>query len=481
MTAAGSPPEASEPPPAPTEIDGRLLRTAFVLVLGTFMATLDATIVNVGIDTLAQEFEASVTEIQWVTTAYLLALLLAVPSSGWIVDRFGGRRTWISAVVLFLAGSLLCALAWSVESLVVFRVIQGLGGGLLPPVGQALVAREAGPKRIGRIISIVGVIPLLSPVIGPIVGGTILGVASWPWLFYVNLPIGLVAVLLALRFVGPHPPAAQGAPFDVLGAALLPPGVAALVFGLAEVGNGRALGSLPVLLGLVGGVALLTGYVVHALRMRGVPLIDLRLFTRPPFGAAASALVILGASVYGAVFLLPLYFQVGRGLTPFAAGLLLVPQGLGAAVGSVVVNRTIDKVAPRTLVLTGIGLIAAGTVLFTQLGSVPSDRLIIASLLVRGIGLGMIGAPVMNIVYSSMPHAQLPRASSALNLLNVLGGSIGTAVLAVVLQTRLEARAPLGEPGVALAFADTFWWTLAFCLVAVVGATRLPRRSSATE
>ena len=282
----------TDAPAAPTAIDARLLRTAFVLVLGTFMATLDATIVNVGIDTLAQEFGATVTEIQWVTTAYLLAVLLAVPSSGWIVDRFGGRRTWIGAVILFLVGSLLCALSWSIESLIVFRVVQGLGGGLLPPVGQALVARAAGPRRIGRIISIVGVVPLLSPVIGPIVGGSILGFADWPWLFWVNLPIGVVAALLAWKFVASNPPAAQGAPFDVRGAALLPPGVAALVFGLTELGNGRAVGSAPVLLGLVGGAVLLAAYVVHALRMRGVPLIDLRLFMRSPFGAAASALTL---------------------------------------------------------------------------------------------------------------------------------------------------------------------------------------------
>ncbi|GAA4918251.1 EmrB/QacA subfamily drug resistance transporter [Actinomycetospora succinea] len=470
----------TEPPAHPTEIDGRLLRTAFVLVLGTFMATLDATIVNVGIDTLATEFRASVTEIQWVTTAYLLAVTLAVPSSGWIVDRFGGRRTWIGAVVLFLVGSLLCAMAWSTASLIVFRVIQGLGGGLLPPVGQALVAREAGPKRIGRIISIVGVIPLLSPVFGPVIGGSILAVADWTWLFWVNIPIGLVAALLALRFVAPNPPAAQGTKFDVLGAALLPPGLAVLVLGLTELGNGRPVTSAPVLVGLVG-VVMLGLYAVHALRTRGVPLIDLRLFTRPPFAAAAAALIVLGASVYGAMFLLPLYFQLGRGLTPFAAGLLLAPQGLGAALGSIVVNRTVDRVAPRTLVLTGIGLIAAGTVLFTQLGSVPPEPLIVASMLVRGLGLGMIGAPVMSLVYSSMPHAQLPRASSALNLLNTLGGSVGTAVLAVILQTRLAARAPLGEPGIAFAFADTFWWTLGFCLVAVVGATRLPRRAPAEQ
>ncbi|RZT85873.1 EmrB/QacA subfamily drug resistance transporter [Pseudonocardia sediminis] len=472
----GDPP----PAPAPEKIDKRLVQTAFVLVLGTFMATLDATIVSVGIGTLAREFDVGVTEVQWVSTAYLLAVVAAVPASGWLADRFGGRRTWITAVVVFLLASVLCALSWSLTSLVVFRVLQGLAGGLLPPTGQALLARAAGPRRIGRMISIVGIVPLLSPVLGPLVGGSILSVADWPWLFLVNIPIGLVAVVLGLRVVTAHSPAAAGARFDLRGAMLLSPGLAVLVLGLTEIGDGGGATTLAVA-GVVVGAAMLAGFVVHGLRTRATPLIDPRLFTRPPFGAAALALVILGASMFGALFLLPLYLQTGRGLSAWETGLLLAPQGVGAAVGSIVVNRTVDRLATRTLVLTGIALIAAGTVVFTQLDHAPPDGLIAASLLIRGLGIAMIGAPVMALVYRTMEPAMIPRASGALNLLSTVGGSIGTAVLAVVLQSRLDARAPAGDAGVTLAFADTFWWVLGFCLVAVLGASRLSRRSAARD
>ncbi|GAB3488110.1 DHA2 family efflux MFS transporter permease subunit [Amycolatopsis cihanbeyliensis] len=453
-------------------IDAPLLRTAFILVLGTFMATLDATIVTVGIDTLATEFDASVTEIQWVSTAYLLAVVTAVPTSGWLADRFGGRRTWICAVVAFLIGSVLCALAWSVTSLVVFRVLQGLGGGLLPPTGQALLARAAGPRRIGRLISVVAVVPMLSPVLGPLVGGSILGVADWPWLFYVNLPIGLGAVLLARRYVPAQPSSAAGARFDLRGAALLSPGLAVLVFGLTELGHGQVVPVPVAWAAVLTGLGMLLGFVWHGLRTSRSPLIDPRLFTRPPFGAAALALAVLGASVFGATFLLPLYLQAGRGLSAWEAGLLLAPQGVGAAAGSLLVNRTIDRLAARTLVVLGIGLIAFGTFPFTQLASTPADGLIAVSLLVRGIGIAMISAPVMNIVYSRMDRDHLPRASSALNLLNTVGGSVGTAVLAVILEGRLAARGP----EIPQAFADTFWWVLGFCLLAAAGATRLPGR-----
>ncbi|WP_367128661.1 MDR family MFS transporter [Saccharothrix sp. HUAS TT1] len=449
-------------------VDAALWRTAFVLVLGTFMATLDSTIVSVGIDALAERFDAPVTDIQWVSTAYLLAVVTAVPAAGWLADRFGGRRTWLVAVAVFLVGSVLCALAWSLPSLIAFRVLQGLAGGLLPPIGQALLARAAGRDRIGRVIAVVGVVPLLSPVLGPLAGGSILGVADWPWLFYVNVPIGLVAILLARRHVAAAAPGSRDVPFDLRGALLLSPGLAVLVFGLTEVnGNAPAVAAGAVVVGL----GMLVAFVVHGLRTTRTPLVDPRLFTRPPFGVAALALAVLGASVFGAMFLLPLYFQTGRGLTAWEAGLLLAPQGVGAAVASVFVSRAINAVAPRTLVLTGIALVAVGTAPFTQLGHALPDAVIVASLLVRGLGAAMIGAPVMNIVYSRIEPSHLPRASSALNLLNTVGGSIGTAILAVVLQDRLAANGS----DVTAAFADTFWWVLGLALVAVLGATRLPR------
>ncbi|MEV7721980.1 DHA2 family efflux MFS transporter permease subunit [Streptomyces sp. NPDC088184] len=460
MTGSASPPAV--------RVDKQLLRTAFILVLGTFMATLDATIVSVGIDSLADEFGASVAEIQWVTTAYLLAVVAAVPASGWLADRFGGRRTWLVAVGVFLLGSVLCASAWSVTSLIVFRVVQGLGGGLLPATGQALLARVAGPGRTGRVISVVAVVPLLSPVLGPLAGGSILAVAPWPWLFLVNLPIGVIAILLARRHVPEVPPSTRRTAFDLRGALLLSPGLAVLVFGLTEVAHGR---TLPATVGVSAGLAMLAGFTVHGLRTRRTPLVDPWLFARPPFGAAAVALLVLGASVFGTMFLLPLYFQTGRGMSAWGAGLLLAPQGLGAAAGSVLVNRTIDRVAPRTLVVTGIGLILLGTVPFTQLGHEPPDIAIASALAVRGIGMAMVGAPVMNIVYSRIEPEFLPRASGALNLLNTVGGSVGTAALAVVLQNRLSARGP----DISGAFGDTFWWVLGFCLFAAAGATRLPR------
>jgi EmrB/QacA subfamily drug resistance transporter len=449
------------------KIDSALLRVAFILVLGTFMATLDATIVAVGIETLAGEFDAPVTGIQWASTAYLLAVVAVVPASGWAADRFGGRRTWLAAVAVFLLGSMLCALAWSVPSLIAFRVVQGLGGGLLPPLGQALLARTAGPHRIGRLIGIVGVVPLLSPVLGPLAGGSILAVADWPWLFYVNVPIGLVAILLALRYVPAPPPAARTVPFDALGAVLLSPGLAVSVLGLTELNDGNTALATAALLA---GAGMLATFAVPGLRTRKVPLVNPRLFTRPPFGAAAFAQLMLGAAVFGTMLLLPLFLQTGGGLTAFETGLLLAPQGVGTALGSLVIARRIDRLAPRTAVLIGIALVLSGTAPFTQLGDAPPDALIAFALFIRGVGAAMISAPVMALVYSRVRKEELPHASGALNLVTTVGGSIGTAAVAVILRSRLTAR----TPDISAAYADTFWWVLAFCAAAALAAARLP-------
>ncbi|MFC4004181.1 DHA2 family efflux MFS transporter permease subunit [Prauserella oleivorans] len=452
-------------------IDGRLLGMAFVLVLGTFMASLDSTIVNVGLETLSVEFGASVTEVQWTSTAYLLAVVAAAPMSGWLAERFGARRTWLGAVLLFLAGSAACALAWSAASLAVFRVIQGLGGGLLPPTGQALLARAAGRARTGRVMSIVGIVPMLAPVLGPLVGGMVLRVADWPWLFYVNLPVGLVALLLARKLVPPVPPSDTVSPFDIRGALLLSPGLAVLVFGLTELASGPA-GAVVAGGAIVVGVGMLGVFAAHALRTARVPLLDPRLFTTPPISSAAFALFVAAASVFGTMFLLPLYLQAGRGLSAWDAGLLLAPQGVGAVLGSFIVNRTIDRLAPRTLVVTGFALIIVATVPFTQVGGLP-DGVLAAALLVRGLGTAMIASPVMNIVYSRVDRDLLPRASSALSMLNYVGGAIGTAVVAVLLETRLSARAPEA----AGAFGDAFWCVLGLCVLALLGALRLPGRT----
>src|SRR5919201_560271 len=233
------------------ELDRELLVLGGVVVVGTIMAILDATIVNVAIHTLGRDFHTSVSTIQWVMTAYLLAFAAVIPLTGWASERFGAKQVWIAALLLFMAGSALAGSAWSIDSLIAFRVLQGIGGGLLMPVGQTILAQAAGPQRIGRVMSVVGVPMLLGPVFGPVIGGAIVDQASWRWIFFVNLPVGMLAVLLALRLL-PEAVPRLGRRLDLRGLALLSPGIAIFVYGMSEAGaaggftGGRAVLGLPV-------------------------------------------------------------------------------------------------------------------------------------------------------------------------------------------------------------------------------------------
>ncbi len=261
-------PRADPPSTPPGERFGlspAVRRVSGVFVLGTFMSILDATVVSVALATLARDFHTSVTTIQWVTTGYLLALATVTPVAGWAVDRFGAKRVWLLSLAVFTLGSAACGLSWSAGSLIAFRVLQGLGGGCLLPVGQSILARAAGPRNMGRVMSIVGVPLVLGPILGPVVGGVIVSNSSWRWIFFINIPIGVTTLLLSLRWL-PRVDRDERFPtaFDRLGFCLLSPGLVALVYALSEVGISGSYTGAPVVASFVIGVVLITAFVVHA-------------------------------------------------------------------------------------------------------------------------------------------------------------------------------------------------------------------------
>ncbi|MVZ99238.1 DHA2 family efflux MFS transporter permease subunit [Actinomadura sp. LD22] len=476
MTAPTRAPAAA-PADATGRLDPALLKTSFVLVLGPILALLDTTIVGVGLDAVARDFGAPVATLQWVSAGYLLAIAMVMPLAGWASDRFGARTTWMASIALFTAGSALCGLAWSAGSLIAFRVLQGVGGGLIQPVGQSIVVRAAGPKRLGRVIGLT-VMPLtFAPVLGPVLGGLIVERLDWRWMFLVNVPLGLVTLLLAARYV----PAFAGAGgsarrLDLRGLALLSPGLAAAVYGFSEVGDAGGLGAVRVWGSLAAGAVLLAGYGVHALRRRGTALIDLGLFARRGFAVATANSFLQGAALYSSMLLLPLYYQQVEHASALEAGLLLAPQALGTAVATFFASRLADRMAPRPLILTGIVLTLAGTVAFTQLGAGPAGWLLTLSLVVRGAGLGVVMAPGMATVYASVRPDETARAAGAVNTLNRVGGSLGTAVLAVVLQRSLDHHPP------AAAYGATFWWAVGLSALTLVPAlfypSRIPKKES---
>jgi EmrB/QacA subfamily drug resistance transporter len=463
-----------------------IVRVAVVVIVGAIMSILDTTIVNVALETLARDLDAPLSTIQWVSTGYLLALATVIPLTGWAAERFGPRRVWMTVVAAFVATSALCGLAWSAESLIAFRALQGLAGGMIMPIGMITLAQAAGPKRVGRVMSVVGVPMLLGPALGPLLGGLIVTHLSWRWIFYVNLPIGLLGLVLAARLLPPG--LAQGrhdgpAELDWKGLLVLSPGVALVVFGLSEVatqGSVTVVRLLPIVVGLL----LVVAFVVRARGLRE-PLVDVRLFDHRGFAAAGVTVFLTGASLFAALLLLPLYFQLARGLSPLQAGLLMAPQGFAAALGMNRAGRLTDRVGGGPVVVAGLIVLMLGTVAFTQLRAGTSYWLLEASLAARGVGLGFAMMPAMAAAYATLERAQVPRATPMLNVLQRVGGSLGTAVVAVVLQHELVAQVGGGLSAartgganaapLAAAFAHTYWWVMASIAVALIPALVLAR------
>jgi EmrB/QacA subfamily drug resistance transporter len=451
-------------------LDPALLKLAGIVLVGAVAVQLDATIVNVAIDTLGRHLHAGLSTIQWVSTGYLLALAMVIPLTGWSVDRFGSKRMWMLSLTLFLGGSVLCGLAWSAGSLIAFRVLQGIGGGLLLPLMQAILAQAAGPQRLGRLIAAIAVPAVLAPIVGPVLGGLILDGLSWRWIFYINVPVCAIALLLAWRYM-PNPHERGEHPLDVLGLALLSPGLAAIVYGFSEAGAHGGFGGAQVILPLAVGVVLVAAFVVHALHTRIAPLIDLRLFRRRSFAASAGLMFLAGLSLFGTMLLLPLYYQQARGQSALDAGLLLAPQGLGLMIALPIAGRLTDRIAPRPIVLVGMVLATLGTIPYTQVGPDTSELALGIALVIRGAGLGALFVPATTAAYRGMRREAIPRATSAVRIFQQVGGSFGTAVLAVILQHQAGGSQ---AAGLATAFGHTFWWAVAFTALAFVPALLLP-------
>ncbi|MFF4324698.1 DHA2 family efflux MFS transporter permease subunit [Streptomyces sp. NPDC001568] len=462
--------------PSPERLDRKLIILAGTLLIGAIASLLDSTIVSVALNDISADLAASESALSWVSTSYLLTLALVTPLVGWAVDRFGNKRMWMCALAVFLAGSVLCGLAWSVESLIAFRVVKGIGGGMVLPMVQTILAQAAGPKRFGRVMSLVGVPGQLAPILGPVVGGLIIDAAGWRWIFFVNVPVIIVALVLAQRVLPPSVKGGSDVKVDRLGIMLLPPGMVALVYGFSRVRDLSALKEPLTLAVLLGGVALIAAFCVHSARSRD-PLVDVGLFRSRAFSSSSLLVFLNGVAVYGPLFVLPLFYARYLGYDSSTIGWLLAPQGLGMLVGLSIAGWLGDRYDPRVLILGATVLAVVGTVGFTQLASDPDDLVLGSSLFLRGLGLGVVGVSILVTAYLDIPADRIPRGTVMIAVVQRVGASFGTAMVALLLAVNLgTSSGPSAGGGDPTAYANTFWWVLGMAAAMALPALFMPKR-----
>ncbi len=406
-----------------------------VAVMGTFMSVLDATVVNIALPKLMAVFSADVHLAEWVLTGYLLALASTIPVTGFLTDRYGSKRMYMVTVWLFTIGSALCAAAWNIETLIIFRILQGLGGGMIQPLAMSIVLRAFTPRERGMAMSVFGIPVMLAPVLGPTLGGYLIEHVDWRTVFTINIPVGILAIAAA-KLVLKETPLQRGQRLDVIGLLLVSLGTAILLLGIANApvdGWGDPYVVVEIALGLV----MLLAFIVVELQI-SEPLLDLRLFGSLSFSTAISVTLVLQVCVFGGMFLLPLFLQNLRGMGPTETGMMLVPQALSVAATMPLAGWLFARVGPAMLITPGMIAVAFATYKLGTLSMDMSDSSIMLLLALRGAGMGLTFMPATTAAMNSVALQKMARATGMTNALQRICASFGTAVMATLLQTRQD-------------------------------------------
>jgi EmrB/QacA subfamily drug resistance transporter len=437
-----------------------------VTVAGAFMTQLSTTMVNVSLSSLGAELHASLSAMQWVTSGYLLALALMLPLNGWLVERIGAKALYLWCFAAFTLSSALCGVAWSANALIAFRILQGMSGGLMAPMTQMMIARAAG-KHMARVIGYAAVPVMLGPLLGPVIAGAILQYASWRWLFLVNLPVGAVAVILAIFLLPSDREETKHRDLDLVGFALLSPGLVLFLYGSERMG--QRIGQITVALS----VALLAMFFKVAIRKGDRALVDLRLFKGKTFFESTVTTFILNGISFAGQMLIPIYLISACGRSPSATGWLLAPLGVGMICSYPRMGALTRRFGIRKLSAGGAFLALAGTLPFVWLASHGLSVAVLAcALFLRGVGLSAVGIPSISAAYASVKKRDLPMATTSLNIVQRLGGPTMTTLCATFLGWRLSA-AP--SPVVTSdAFAEAFGLLCFLHVLLFLATLRLP-------
>lgn len=461
------------------KLDPFVAKAAIILVIGSITPMLDSTMVNVAIKSITADFKGTMTVVQWVITGYMLAMGIATPISGWANDRFGGKRVYIFSLIAFFAGSVLTAFSWDIGSMIVFRLIQGLGAGLMVPTTLNLLVQISGGKQLGQLMSYISIPSALGPILGPVLGGVIVNSLGWRWIFYVNVPVILIAILLAAKGLPKDKLSGHKGALDWIGISMISPAFAILIYGISQISSYGGIASSAVFAPLMIGIVLMAAFVVYALRKKSTPVVDIRLFRSRNFSVCGILFFLSGLIINGSMLLFPLYYQQVRGESAFYAGLLLIPQSIGMLATQSWFGTLTDRIGSRWIVLASLIITVLGTIPFAFADGSTNQVLLAAALLIRGAGIGGLLIPIMASAYIGIEENHVPDASTATRILQTIGGAFGPAILATVVQTQLTVHQTMkAAQAEAEAYNAAFRWSIAFAAVAVIPAFFLPLKNT---
>ncbi|CAM3755448.1 DHA2 family efflux MFS transporter permease subunit [Cohnella lubricantis] len=426
--------EAKQDQAASSSSIGAILAPLVAIIVGIFMVILDGTAVNVAIPKLQEEFVSSLSLIQWTVTGYALAQAAVIPLAGWLSDRFGAKRIFLISIALFTIGSGLCALADSAEMLILFRILQGLGGGVVMPISMAFVYRIAPKDKVGAVMGMMGIPILLAPALGPVLAGWMVDYVSWHWIFLINLPIGIIAVILGIRTL-PNIERQTVAALDLLGIILAPLAFAALSYGVTQ--GGTSWTSTETLVGICVGAVALILFIFVELRRKN-PLLELRVFRSGNFTRGIIVQWVSQFALFGSFFLVPLFLQQAHGYSAFETGLIMLPQAIASGLFMPIGGKLSDRFGARPMVLSGMVLVIAAALLLSNMNAGDGIVMVMLPLALLGAGMGLFMMPLNTHLIQSAPQNLVGRVTSLTNAAQQVMSSLAIATLTTVSGNKMK-------------------------------------------
>ncbi|MFD2211332.1 MDR family MFS transporter [Virgibacillus halophilus] len=424
------------------ELPKEVLAAAWAIALGAIAPMLDSTMVNIAIDQLMKDFSTTLGTVQWSVTGYVLALAIAVPVSGWLMNKYNGKKIFVGAVIAFGVISVLAGFSWDISSFLLFRLLQGFSAGIITTLMSTLLVKTAGPKNLGRVMAIVSTPMILGPILGPVIGGFIVHAASWHWIFFINVFIVLIAAPIMMKTIPDFEPFNKDSKLDVFGIVDLSFMSAALIYGITKAADHASFNNKETLLWGGIGLALAVIYVVYNHIRKNQTVLPINLFAHKSFSASSIGLFLANIAVMGPMLILPLFFQNLRHFTAIEAALALIPQGVGMLVTRPMIGRMIDRIGAKYVVMVSLIISLIGSIPLIFITDKTSMLWISIILFIRGTSFGGIMLPLTSDAYTGLASKQLPQAGVGINIIENLGSSFGSAVIATVVATVIQGSQP---------------------------------------